>query len=900
MDGSGAISPAALNITIERGISPIPGGATVSSRADLLAVDVFTPTYSAGYTHYVGVTASGSAANQSDQLFRRQYLLQEQSPVEDLTDAPASSPTAVSLSEFTDTPNSILANISTIEATVTPPGDPNYSHAAVYYKLSADSDWTLIDQPAAPTTTVTVVSDGSTYDFKAVGVSTDNIENEAGATSSITTPNIETPDETEPASAPVVIPNVSGLQLLGQPIDTEFGGRDAQFVWRESSITQLTGLGQDPDGLGGDSGTLDLYFKDYRVEIYDGSTLLRTDHTTSPNYDYTKEKNAEDYLKQNGVEGAYRTFKASVVVRVTFSSAVSPRAAVLTVSNTLPRSITGLSVVEGFNSANVSHNMPDDRDYDRTLAYVGTSSGFALNASSLVFEDKATDFQIPGLNSDTEYFLVLEVRDEFGGAGTFSSEIAFWTLAGIDSSEVAGLGAWATQIPPVNSAFLTTYMESGSIITALLAGDSVTTDKLAALAVTAAELASSSVTSTKIANLAVGTAAIANLAVTDAKIGTMTVAKLTSATVTAKMVLSTVFQASTAVGAVINGDGLGLINGDKRAEFGPITDGGSGIVYILRAHNGYDDDHPAYLSEFHITADGSANFGGKLSAATGTFAGSLSAATGSFSGTLSAGDIKGSTIEGTSFTTTGSFLISPVSASDTTIDVKDTSDFASSGSGWILDATNDRDAFSWTGKTAATLTGCSGVLAHGTGAIVIPKSKQMLISEDLNEMRFFGDRGDATIEELATIGVKTIGSDNTVGAFGTLNSSLAGLMTFSDSSYGIYAQSNTSAAVRAISSTGIGVDSVSTSIAVRGTNTALAFGLAILGKCNNGVAIRGESLNEYGGEFQGGTSPLRLTASISGAAPLHTANKGSLWVTSGGVLYINTNGLTTWQKVGAQ
>lgn len=47
-------------------------------------------------------------------------------------------------------------------------------------------------------------------------------------------------------------------------------------------------------------------------------------------------------------------------------------------------------------------------------------------------------------------------------------------------------------------------------------------------------------------------------------------------------------------------------------------------------------------------------------------------------------------------------------------------------------------------------------------------------------------------------------------------------------------------------------------------------------------------------------APLVLVPSSSSSAPTHSALLGSLWVTSTGVLYINTSGSTTWQKVGAQ
>jgi len=69
------------------------------------------------------------------------------------------------------------------------------------------------------------------------------------------------------------------------------------------------------------------------------------------------------------------------------------------------------------------------------------------------------------------------------------------------------------------------------------------------------------------------------------------------------------------------------------------------------------------------------------------------------------------------------------------------------------------------------------------------------------------------------------------------------------------------------------------------------------------VGVRGLAANgqhNYGAWFDGGTGPVRLVASASASAPSHTAFIGTLWVTSAGVLYINTDGSTTWAKVGAQ
>jgi hypothetical protein len=126
-----------------------------------------------------------------------------------------------------------------------------------------------------------------------------------------------------------------------------------------------------------------------------------------------------------------------------------------------------------------------------------------------------------------------------------------------------------------------------------------------------------------------------------------------------------------------------------------------------------------------------------------------------------------------SFMTKGSPLAETCLASAGTLYLDDTTDFDSSGDGWIIDSANDRDAFSWTGKTATTLTGCTGVLAHTVSTsnkpLVIPQVKNLVFADCTNELRFFGDRGDGTIEELGSIGITQSGSDYFVAKFGSLN-----------------------------------------------------------------------------------------------------------------------------------
>jgi len=68
-------------------------------------------------------------------------------------------------------------------------------------------------------------------------------------------------------------------------------------------------------------------------------------------------------------------------------------------------------------------------------------------------------------------------------------------------------------------------------------------------------------------------------------------------------------------------------------------------------------------------------------------------------------------------------ITSALSGGEATLNVDDTTGWASSGTGVIRDSTNDNDVFTWTGKTSTTLTGVAGtggnaVLAHSAGALI--------------------------------------------------------------------------------------------------------------------------------------------------------------------------------------
>jgi hypothetical protein len=113
--------------------------------------------------------------------------------------------------------------------------------------------------------------------------------------------------------------------------------------------------------------------------------------------------------------------------------------------------------------------------------------------------------------------------------------------------------------------------------------------------------------------------------------------------------------------------------------------------------------------------------------------------------------------------TKGTYLATSCSANDTTLYVGDTTDFPAPGgaqTAWIIDSANDRDAFTYTGKTATTLTGipssgASAVLAHTVSAankpLVVPAVKGIYISDAVNEARLFDESEAGVVREIVSL-----------------------------------------------------------------------------------------------------------------------------------------------------
>jgi uncharacterized protein YjbI with pentapeptide repeats len=389
--------------------------------------------------------------------------------------------------------------------------------------------------------------------------------------------------------------------------------------------------------------------------------------------------------------------------------------------------------------------------------------------------------------------------------------------ATITGSNLVNATITATQI--ANATITGTQIASATITGGNIASGTIVGGNIASNTITGGNIAATTITAGNITNLTITAAQIANLTITSSKVntslmsynhnivfsvasstqvnwasGTITTSDGTSysivsgntGTMSAKTFIYldtaasvTVLQTTTTLATAV-GDGKMLIavaqNNTGEAIFqvfngiGGLNLAGSSIVAASITSN--------EIATATITAGNMVV--GTITAASGIIA-DINA------DTITSGSIRAINVNASSHTTLGSYLTSSASGGATTLNVKNTTDFATSGSGVIIDTTNDRDAISWTGKTSTTLTGCTGVLAHNSGATIVPLSKVMLIDAATNEMRFYGDRGDSTIDEIGSIGIVTVGSDNIIAKFGTTTGSggLVGVQGLSVNGIGV-------------------------------------------------------------------------------------------------------------------
>ena len=491
------------------------------------------------------------------------YISGDETAAEDVP-AYTSDPTFTSdnVTVVNNVPPTPKGNLCTIEAGVTAPSDGNYSYTNIYARATGQTGYTLMGA-TAPEATMTVTADGTTYELQARSVSKTGYESPSGPTATITVHNLTTPvviTDTAP-SAILTVPSVTGLELFEQGNNAEFIGRDAKATWRRVTASQWYELGAAPTGLGEGASRQDSYFRDYRVRVYDGSTnLLREEFVTDNWYVYSLEKNIEDYTRVNGTFGANRTFTVDVVVRCNHTTAVSAVPAKLTVANPAPGLGTAVSMTALTQSLLFAATPPTDHDLSGLVIWYSTSTGFALSASTILYDSAPTATVSPGgLKGGTTYYVRYAYRDAFADGTAYhdgtglnvSGEYVVTTIKADAASEIAGLGNWATRITAADSAFIS------------------------------ANVGNDAISSTQVAGIVAG--------------------KIQTGTMASRVAVSGVFSA-TGTSSALNETGLSA--GTWRLDMGPVTDGG--VTYIERFHNG------SGTKNFWITDAGSAGFTGAI------------------------------------------------------------------------------------------------------------------------------------------------------------------------------------------------------------------------------------------------------------------------------------------------
>ena len=404
-----------------------------------------------------------------------------------ISETPADSVQSFTVEEKTNTPKSADASFSTAVITITEPDDKDFLYAIVEYRVQGQLNWQEVGKIGSDfedRQEQILVADGTTYEFRVRSVSNWRIEASTGPVVSLTTTNTNDPDyEDKDPNIVVPVPDVNGLELFEQGNDTEFEGRDAKFTWRKTQAQDWVEIGSEKKKGIGLSNILDQYFKDYQVEIWVNGSLVRQENILDNVWEYTYEKNAEDYKRENGVGGAYREFEIRVYNRGR-AGQLSFNAAKLVVNNPPAQLPDNLVLNNGYSVIEVSYDKPEDsRDWAGVDVWVETTTGFDPETTEIYQSFDSDSFVISGLQQDQQYFVRIRPFDSFGKFGAIiSSEFNIQTLNGQD---LTGLSGWAYEIDPVDR----TFIENN------LAGDAVPSEKI--VNITAAKITTGTLNATE-------------------------------------------------------------------------------------------------------------------------------------------------------------------------------------------------------------------------------------------------------------------------------------------------------------------------------------------------------------------------------------------------------------------
>ena len=295
----------------------------------------------------------------------------------------------VTVTELVNTPRTPLGNQSTITITGAPQaGDLSYLYTLFEYRAAGQTQWVSIDYDIRSEATVTVASDGSSYQIQSTAI---NLSNRRGGSvvSTITVTDVDKNKSLLEAQKDLTVPPIRRLELVNRLNNStdwdKFKSSDAEFKWAKTSVTN-----------GGDivnsSGATDLHLTGYKVRVFRVTGgILREEIVTDSYYTYTLEKNKKD---TNG--SPVREFKIDVQPIATTGFIVKPTE--ISVSNPAPDAVLNPVAVQTFSGIDITYDLPSDVDF------VGVKiRGKVYSGSSVTISPSVERFEVLDLVSVDQF-----------------------------------------------------------------------------------------------------------------------------------------------------------------------------------------------------------------------------------------------------------------------------------------------------------------------------------------------------------------------------------------------------------------------------------------------------------------------------------------------------------------
>jgi len=391
----------------------------------------------------------------------------EAEPIEGVEPPVYAKAPSISITENINTPRTSEGTATTLEITATAqPGDSAFEYALFEYRLPGKKAWIPMPYKTATEASIETVADGRSIEFSARGVNKySRISNDRTTTTFATTIVNRNPEQSEsnkPGADPSIqVPGIKRLELVNRLDDDtqwdKYKSPSAHFKWAMLS-----------NNYGGDVtnpyGVTDLHLAGYKIRIFDTLDNLRREEEVSKalyTYDY-------DRNKRDGDGVPVRSFRVQVSALTTTGFESEPTS--ITVSNPAPAAPANVQVGTSYNSITITFDLPSDADF------VGVDVYSLLGASGDPYS--TTPVRITGnqitfnnLTPGATYQIGLTSVDQFGAGDSVAAfGVSVPKITATD--DVDGLSNWATEIDPVDAAF----------VAANVGNDAITSTQIASLA----------------------------------------------------------------------------------------------------------------------------------------------------------------------------------------------------------------------------------------------------------------------------------------------------------------------------------------------------------------------------------------------------------------------------------